>query len=120
MKPESDLFGKYPDKKSMKSHNRRDFLKSAAVVTCGTAGVFAGYFDKNLKGKEGSVFEARRIWYWDGACSLSQIALEGVSKPENCKFSVVIEENEIVNVIETLTLTEKALNTLNKVSIWKS
>jgi hypothetical protein len=63
--------------------------------------------------------KTRRVWYWDGAASLSQMAVDGVSKPQNCKFSVVVSSNEIVNVIETLQLSEKALDNLYKVAIWK-
>lgn len=86
------------------------------------AGVHFGYLKSEKFTEAGKVVvlvKTRRVWYWDGAASLSQMALEGVSKPDKCKFSVEIAENEIVNVIETLPLTEKACNNLYKVSIWR-
>ncbi len=56
-------------------------------VICRTysAGVFAGFL-KERTGQEVVMVNARRLWYWDGAASLSQLAMEGVTKPENCKF----------------------------------
>ena len=50
---------------------------------------------------------------------LSQMALEGVKKPENCKVSVILPENEIVNVIETIPLSDDAVINLFKIVIWK-
>lgn len=37
------------------------------IVRSDRAGVFAGYYDRKTKGKEGRVFNARRLWYWKGA-----------------------------------------------------
>ena len=85
------------------------------------AGVHYGYLKSEeftSSGKVVTLVNTRRIWYWDGAASLSQMALSGVTKPENCKFSVAIAENEIVNVIETIPLTYNALHNLNNVASW--
>lgn len=93
------------------------------LVRSYAAGVHFGYLKKEeftASGKVVTLTKTRRIWYWDGANSISQIALEGVSKPQNCKFSVEVEENEIVNVIETIPLTDAAVINLYKVAIWKS
>ena len=46
------------------------------IVRTYSAGVFAGMFDRKNKGKEGTVYDAIRIHYWDGAASLSQLAME--------------------------------------------
>lgn len=98
-----------------------DGLK-AVLIRSYAAGVHFGYLkDEKFTeaGKVVTLVNTRRVWYWDGAASLSQMALEGVKKPENCKFSVVLPENEIVNVIETIPLSEYALNNLYKIAIWK-
>jgi hypothetical protein len=86
------------------------------------AGVHFGYLKTSeftLSGKVVVLVSTRRVWYWDGAASLSQMALDGVSKPDKCKFSVQLETNEIVDVIETIPLTEKAKDNLYKVAVWK-
>ena len=52
------------------------------IVRTYSAGVFAGEIESR-NGKEVVMRNARRLWYWDGAASLSQLAMEGVSEPEN-------------------------------------
>jgi hypothetical protein len=47
------------------------------------------------------------------------MAMEGVKNPSECKFSMALDENEIVNVIETIELTQSAMDNLYKVAIWK-
>lgn len=96
--------------------------KKAVLIRSKYAGVHFGYLEKEEQvpaGKTVVLSSTRRVFYWDGAASLSQMALEGVSKPQNCKFSVMLDSNEIAEVIETLPLTEKALDNLYKVSVWK-
>jgi hypothetical protein len=92
------------------------------LVRSYAAGVHFGYLQNEEftpSGKVVTLTKTRRVWYWDGAASLSQMALEGVNKPQNCKFSVELASNEIVNVIETIPLTEKAILNLYKVAVWK-
>jgi hypothetical protein len=62
---------------------------------------------------------ARRIWYWDGAASLSQLALEGVTKPQNCKFSVIVPEITLLQVIEIIPCTLPAIKNISQVKVWK-
>ncbi|MEE8423863.1 MAG: hypothetical protein V3S49_04925 [Thermodesulfobacteriota bacterium] len=83
-----------------------------------SAGVFAGYLSV-LSGQEATIFNARRIWYWDGAASLSQLAVEGTSKPNNCKFPCEVEKVVLTSVIEILTCTEKGRISILEVPIWK-
>ena len=94
----------------------------AVLIRSYAVGVHFGYLKKEeftSSGKVVTLINTRRVWYWDGAASLSQMALEGVTKPDNCKFSVILPENEIVNVVETIPLTEKACNNLYQVKIWE-
>lgn len=88
------------------------------IVRTYSAGVFAGYLESR-NGKEGIIRKARRIWYWDGAASLSQLAVNGTSKPENCKFPVEVDKIELTEIIEIITCTEEAKKSINGVSIWK-
>ena len=90
-----------------------------AIVRTYSAGVFAGYINPKDTGKEGKIFCFRRLWYWDGAASLSQLSRDGVSKPENCKFSVVCDEISLTEIIERLPVTEKARLNIVEVPEWK-
>lgn len=83
-----------------------------------SAGVHFGYL-KSRKEKEVELVNAQRVWYWNGACSLSQMAVDGVSKPEDCKFSVVVPNIILTEAIEIITVTEKARKNLQGVTVWK-
>ena len=86
-------------------------------VICRTysAGVFAGYLAKK-DGKEVELFNARRLWYWDGAASLSQLSVDGVSKPENCKFPCEVSSVQLTEVIEILPVTDIAKKSIASAS----
>lgn len=94
----------------------------AVLVRSKYAGVHFGFLSSEEFTPAGKVVvlkNTRRVWYWSGAASLSQMALEGVNKPSECKFSVALDSNEIVEVIETMPLTQKAFDNLYKVPVWK-
>lgn len=88
------------------------------IVRTKYAGVFAGYL-KTRSGDEVILANARRIWYWDGAATLSQLSIDGTSKPENCKFPEAVSSVLLLGVIEILYPTVKAQNSIEGVPIWK-
>lgn len=92
--------------------------KTYSIVRTYSAGVFAGYIGK-ITGKTGRVYNARRIWYWEGAASLSQLSQEGTSKPENCKFPMEVPYIDLTEIIEILPCTEKAKKSISEVKIWQ-
>lgn len=49
--------------------------KQYSIIRTYSAGVFAGYI-KTRKGKEAVITNARRLWYWSGAASLSELSLK--------------------------------------------
>jgi len=88
------------------------------IVRGDRSGVFAGYLAKR-NGLEVTLHEARRLWYWDGAASISQIAMSGISKPENCKFPEPVAEIVILDAIEVIPVTRIAKQIIQGVKIWK-
>lgn len=89
------------------------------IVRTQNAGVFFGEIaELNEKTRRCTMKNARRIWYWDGAASLSQLSVDGVSKPENCKFPCEVEEVVLFEVIEILKLSVKAKKSLKSVLVW--
>ena len=90
-----------------------------SIIRTKSAGVFAGYV-KSAFGQEAVITHARRLWYWDGAASLSQLSQDGVSKPENCKFPCEVPEQKVFEVIEVIACTKKAKDSIESVPIWKS
>lgn len=87
------------------------------IVRTYSAGVFAGYIESR-NGQSVVMKNARRIWYWDGASSLSQLAMEGTTKPENCKFPCEVDRLELLQVIEILNTTKKCQKSIADVKIW--
>lgn len=88
------------------------------IVRTFSAGVFAGFL-KSRKGQEVVLTEARRLWYWKGASSLSQLAMEGVKCPLECKFPVPVDEVVLLQAIEILNVTPVAQKSIDSVPIWK-
>lgn len=89
------------------------------IVRGENSGVFAGNI-KERKGSEVLMENVRRLWYWDGACSISQLAQEGTLKPNNCKFAMPVDELLVLDAIEIDTCTKKAEESIKGVFIWKS
>lgn len=88
------------------------------IVRTNRAGVFFGKIEK----REGSTVvmsSARRLWYWEGAASLSELAQYGTANVSGCKFPCAVDEVELFDVLEILSVTETAAATLDKVSEWK-
>lgn len=88
------------------------------MVRTYSAGVFAGYLESR-EGKEATLRNARRIWYWDGAATLSQLATDGTSKPENCKFPCPVDRVTLTEVIEIIPITKKAKKSIEEVAVWE-
>lgn len=88
------------------------------IVRTYSAGVFFG----EVKVKDGDhvvMANARRLWYWEGAASLSELAQYGTSSPNTCKFPCPVDEVELFNVIEILSVTDEAAASIDGVKEWK-
>ena len=62
---------------------------------------------------------ARRLWYWAGAASLSQLAMEGTKRPQDCKFTVTVSSITILDAVEIIPCTDKAIKSIEEVDEWK-
>ena len=85
-----------------------------SVVRTHSAGVFAGYV-KERNGREVILTEATRLWSWSGAFTLSQISIDGVQDPDDCKFALTVEEILLLEAIEIIPCTEKARKSITDV-----
>ena len=88
------------------------------IIRTEKAGVFYGELVKRV-GQEAKLKNVRRLWYWDGAASLSQLAVDGTMKPNECKFTVIVSEMEVLGVIEVIPCTDKAIESIDGVREWK-
>ena len=88
------------------------------IIRAVSSGVHYGYL-KNRKDTEVELVNARRLWYWSGACSLSQLAVDGTTKPKDCKFSVITPAITVLGVCEIIGVTATAKAVIDGVSPWK-
>ena len=89
------------------------------IVRTYSAGVFFGTV-VSRNGKEVVMTNARRLWYWAGAASLSQLAMEGTALPSSCKFPVAVARVELTEAIEILDTTEAARASIDAVPTWEA
>mgnify|MGYP001559875830 FL=1 len=89
------------------------------IVRTYSAGVFAGTL-VSRSGQEVVLTDARRIWYWSGAASLSQLAMEGTKDPTGCKFPCPVNRVELLQAIEILDATPEARESIESVPVWKN
>lgn len=92
--------------------------KQMYVVRTNHAGVFFGEI-ASRDGEEVTMRNVRKIWHWEGACGVEQLAVDGVKKPEKCKFTVLLDELTILGVNQILPCTEKASKSLGGVAVWR-
>lgn len=92
--------------------------KKMVIVRTYSAGVFAGELESRT-GQEVVMRNARRLWYWAGASSLSQLAMEGTKKPKDCKFPCPVDRVELLQAVEILDMTPKAVESIFSVPTWE-
>ena len=93
-------------------------LNKKVIIRGDRSGVFFGTLaEKN--GTEVKLTKCRRLWYWAGAASISQLATDGTSNPSECKFTVTVDEIIITDVIEIIPCTEKAIKSIEGVAEWR-
>jgi len=92
--------------------------KKHVIIRADRAGVFFGVLESK-DGSEVTLSNCRKLHYWDGAAAVQQLALDGVSKPGNCRFTVIVPNITILGVIEIIPCSEKSIISLNSVPVWK-
>lgn len=88
------------------------------IIRADRAGVFFGTL-KEKNGSEVTLTDCRRLWYWDGAASLSQLAVDGTRAASSCKFTVIVPEIAILGVIEIIPCSKTAIKSIEGVDEWK-
>lgn len=87
------------------------------IVRGDRSGVYAGVL-KARQDREAVLTDARKIWCWQGATCLAQLASEGTSKPNGCKFPAPVAEVVITDAIEVIPCTDKAEASIRGVRVW--
>lgn len=88
------------------------------IVRTNRAGVFFGKIKEQNK-DEVTMTDVRKIWHWEGACAVEQLAIDGTKKPYDCQFTVIVPEMVIAEPIQIIPCTEKATESLSGVAVWQ-
>ena len=96
----------------------KNFIGKKVIVRGDRSGVFFGTLAEK-DGKEVRLGNCRRIWYWSGANSISQLAVDGVTRPSDSKFTVAVSEIIITDAIEIIPCTDKAIENIEGVKEWR-
>lgn len=92
-------------------------MNKKVIIRGDRSGVFFGELVER-NGSEVKLANCRRLWYWDGAASISQLAVNGTTNPSECKFTVTVPEIEILDVIEIIPCSDKAVKSIENVPVW--
>lgn len=95
-----------------------NYINKKVIVRGDRSGVFYGTLTAQ-NGQEVELKNCRRLWYWSGAASISQLARDGVKNPEACKFTVSVDEMLVLDAIEIIACTEAAAEVIEGVKEWK-
>jgi len=95
-----------------------DGLKYCVVRTY-SAGVHIGYVKEFAEKhpQHAKLINSRRLHYWSGAASLSQVAMDGVNS--NSRIALVLPEIELTDVIEVIPCSEHAKEFFKGAPVWK-
>ena len=97
-----------------------NFINKKVIIRGDRSGVFFGTLAAvSEDGKKVKLENCRRLWYWDGAASISQLAVDGTVRPGECKFTMTVGEIIITDAIEIILCTDKAIKSIEEVSVWK-
>ena len=94
-----------------------NFIGKKVIVRGDRSGVFFGTLAAK-DGQEVKLEKCRRLWYWDGAASISQLAVDGTTNPSGCKFTVTVDDIEILVAIDIIPCTDKSIISIEGVGVW--
>ena len=86
------------------------------IIRSYSSGVHAGYLSFESKdSRKVKLVNSRRLYHWDGAFTCTDLAIQGVQNPENCKFAQVLPMITIMEVCEIIPATEVARASIEEV-----
>ena len=60
--------------------------------------------------------DSRRVHYWEGAASLSQMAIDGIKTGH---IAMILPEIQVEGVCEIIPMSESAIDNMKGQSVWK-
>ena len=90
------------------------------VIRTYSAGVHIGYVKEfgEKHPQHAKLLNSRRLYSWNGACTLSQVAMDGVDTKQS-RIAMELPEIELTDVIEVIPCSEKSAELFKAVKAWK-
>ena len=106
-------------KKKLSKKKTKNKLPYVMVRTY-AMGVFAGELDSKSTETVKILRNARRIYYWTGAATLSELSVKGTCSPDTCKFPVEVPYIELTSPqgFEMIQVSQVARESIRSVKIW--
>jgi hypothetical protein len=101
----------------MKAKTKTSTKQPFVIVRAYSSGVHAGYLVRHKLG-EVVLRDSRRVWYWDGAASLSELSQRGAN-PQTSKIPCSVPLISIENVIEVIPCSKKAIEFFKTCPEWR-
>ena len=60
--------------------------------------------------------DSRRVHYWEGAASLSQMAIDGIKQG---RIAMILPEIQVEGVCEIIPMSEAAIKNMNGQPVWR-
>ena len=101
------------------SSRKDDMIGKKVLIRADRAGVFFGTLIAKEYTAVGAIVclrESRRLHYWEGAASLSQVSQDGIKQG---RVAMIEPIKEIVGVIEVTPLSDAAIANLENQPVWK-
>ena len=65
------------------------------------------------------LLNGRKLWHWNGACAVQQLADDGTKEPSDCKFTKFVEQQIISGVLEIIPATPESVKSIENVKSWE-
>ncbi len=82
--------------------------------------MFGTLIDNDHDSKSALLKNVRLLYYYSGACSTLELSTKGVTNPNACKFSTIVEEIEVVNYDSIMKCTDLAITNIENVEEWST
>ena len=99
-----------------------NLIGKRVIIRSDRAGVFYGTLNEAEPCDDKytvELLDCRRLWYWSGACSITQLAIDGTKKPYDCKFTMSEKSIVVGGVVEIHECSKEAQTSIENVRVWK-
>lgn len=88
------------------------------IIRCVQAGVFFAQI-ADRRGSEVDLVKARKIWYWNGAAAVEQLAMTGPTDEKGCKITLEVPSMTVMEACQIIPCTQEAADVFQRIAAWK-